>query len=232
MFYNLRKAELKKDEMATFTLLVAAIVIAMCHADKEVNMGSGSTNCGQKPIIMAKEEKLSIHSKGNAKDGFCSIVLHAMEDTSANCPYRSFCVAVNQMTMSSCSAKIFLTGTSYDVLGIKSKEISCFTNIYGAWCTQSKSLEISVLEDPKTTASNYGFNLTVMSECRQTSSGEFDPVKDSTSKKLDEIEAEMNQNRIIGVVVGISLACMFLIVMFVSYQYYKNKPTYRQQRDC
>lgn len=64
------------------------------------------------------------------------------------------------------------------------QEISCFTNIYGAWCTQSKSLEISVLEDPKTTASNYGFNLTVMSECRQTSSGEFDPVKDSTSKYL------------------------------------------------
>ncbi|XP_052082183.1 uncharacterized protein LOC127719876 [Mytilus californianus] len=215
--------------MATFTLLVSAIVVVMCHASKEENMGSGSTSCG-KSIILPKEDRLSIYSKGNAKGGFCSILLHAMEDTSADCPYRSFCVAVTQMSMSSCSAKIFLTGTSYDVIGIKSKEISCFSHVYGAWCTQSKSLEISVIEDP-TSNSNYGFNLTVLSECRSTSSGEFDPVKDNTSKKIDEIEAEMNQNRIIGVVVGISLACMFLIIMFVSYQYYKNKPTYRQQRD-
>ena len=209
-------------------VLLLVVFVSMCQA-KNVNLGSSSTACGTQ-MILAKNEQLNVYSTGGAPNGYCSVLIHAMNEVTSDCPYTAFCVAVVQNSMNQCSAKVFLTGTSFDVTGSNSKEVSCYSSTYGAWCTQSNSLEISVLEDPKPTRSGYGFNLTVLSECRDQPPVEFTP-ETSNSKKIEEIEAEISQNRIVGVVVGVCLACMFLVILFISYNYYKNKPTYRQQRD-
>lgn len=83
-------------------------------------MGSGSTLCGEAKFVK-REDKINIFSKGSAKDGVCTFVANAMDDTTDECPYRAFCVAVTSSSLSNCVAKVFLTGTSYDLTGQNTK---------------------------------------------------------------------------------------------------------------
>ena len=83
-------------------------------------MGSDSTVCGDR-MILPKDEELHIYSKGSAPNGHCTMLLHSMEDTTPQCPYKAFCVALTSKMMSSCSAKLFLTGTSFAEAGTNSK---------------------------------------------------------------------------------------------------------------
>lgn len=72
-------------------------------------------------MILAKKEQLNVYSTGGAPNGYCSVLIHAMNEVTSDCPYTAFCVAVVQNSMNQCSAKVFLAGTSFDVTGSNSK---------------------------------------------------------------------------------------------------------------
>ncbi|CAC5380080.1 unnamed protein product [Mytilus coruscus] len=174
---------------------------------------------------LEKKEKLILYSNGNLSDGFCTIALHAMD-----CKFPSFRVSVNKVALDTCSAKVTFIGTSFNVIGSQSRELSCFPNYHNILSINSKTMVVTVIEDPKAT-STYGFNLTVMLECVRSSFSGHEMMETNESKSIAEIEYEINDNRIIGAVVGCSLAAMFLVILCIAYTYNKNKPTYRQQRD-
>lgn len=215
-------------ESKLLVVLLWAAIIAVCRAVKEVNLGSSSTICGTK-MEVPKEEELRVYSNGGAPRGMCSIVLNAQDDTTPQCPYRAFCILIVNKKMNSCASKVILTGTSYKGAGLNTREVSCYSSMYGAWCSQSRSLQILVLEDPKST-SPYSFNMTVQSECRDTPSAEH--VENYfNAKKIEDIEQEIHENRIVGVIVGLSFCAVFLVMLCIAYIYYRNKPTYRMARD-
>lgn len=49
--------------------------------------------------------------------------------------------------------------------------------------------------------------------------------------KHPDVAAERQQSVIIGVVVGLCLACVFLVILCISYNYYKHKPYRNTPRD-
>lgn len=46
-----------------------------------------------------------------------------------------------------------------------------------------------------------------------------------------DVDSERNTERIIGLVVGVCLACVFLVILCITYNYYKHKPYRNVPRD-
>ena len=46
-----------------------------------------------------------------------------------------------------------------------------------------------------------------------------------------DVDAERNAERVVGIVVGVSLASVFLVILCITYNYYKHKPYRNVPRD-
>lgn len=184
-----------------------------------MDTGAVSTQCGKIELGFSQEAHLS--SSGKTPQGsYYSLLISAVGDLPANCTYRKLCVDVTHSRMDFCFAKVHISGKHFEREDITA-EMGCGKKIPEDWCTSAEYLEVTVLEKSNYAETDgYAFNITVSSKCSKSDGDEQEINDDYVPIDLEEA---IHQARIIGVIVAVCLACMFLITLLLTYLWYKNK---------
>ncbi|OWF43407.1 uncharacterized protein LOC110459795 isoform X2 [Mizuhopecten yessoensis] len=202
---------------------LASVLLSVVRCEKSVieapmDSGAASTQCGEVELGFAQEAHLS--SSGKAPKGFYSLLISAVGDAPSDCKFRHLCVDVVDSRMEFCYAKVHISGKRFEKEDTRA-EMGCGKTIPEEWCTNSQFLEVSVIEKASYTGtSGYGFNITVSSKCKDSDVDKEELVDDFVPIDLEEA---VNQARIIGVIVAVCLACIFLVTLTLTYFWYRNK---------
>ncbi|XP_033764148.1 uncharacterized protein LOC117345232 [Pecten maximus] len=212
-------------------VFLASVLLSGARCEKAViealmDTGAASTQCGELELGFSQEAHLS--SSGKAPKGYYSVLISAVGEKPADCGYRQLCVDVVDSRMEFCFAKVHVSGKHFEKRDAVA-ELGCGKKIPEGWCTSAQYLEVSVLEKPSYTETDgYGFNITVSSKCSTTDADQQEIIDDYVPIDLEEA---INQARIIGVIVAVCLACIFLVTLLLTYLWYRNKTgvNYRQE---
>ncbi|XP_061197557.1 uncharacterized protein LOC133205710 isoform X2 [Saccostrea echinata] len=215
--------------MEVNSLFIALIfpVIAVAQVTNTVYLDNSAGNeCG-KSTKLTSGSQIRLSTNGKTEDGYCGFLIHRISDPNTKCPFPGMCARIDNSKMTSCQSKVAFTGKYFDKTPDSTQELSCYIKPKGAqFCTQAPAMRIEVTETPDYAmkeAHDYGFNITVYSQCfdnREAVIVEY--VEDDY--KAPDLEAAWRKNYILGIVVACCLCSIFLILLIILKFYYRNKP--------
>ncbi|XP_069119294.1 uncharacterized protein [Argopecten irradians] len=214
--------------MASISLsLLALLALATTSygAVKQVNLDD---NCDMTTTELAVSDKAVISTAGNVPlgGGDCVKKFIALDTLNQCDDAVVLCVNVTaKNTM--CYVNAEFTSNS------KVLKLDCPPALPAAeWCVNGqREMTLRLYQNPIKDHSPYNFTADVFARCAsydinpnkggQSSGGRMGPNEEDII--FVDIEEAVHNTRIIGIVVGVCLACMFLVALLITYYYYKNK---------
>ncbi|XP_033764149.1 uncharacterized protein LOC117345233 [Pecten maximus] len=109
-------------------------------------------------------------------------------------------------------------------------KLDCFPSLpKNKWCVNGRrDMTLRLYQNHDKDHSDYSFNANVYASCAQydlnpNKGGQSEPGHREEDIIFLDVEEAVHNTRVIGIVVGVCLACMFLIALLITYFYYKNK---------
>ncbi|KAK3088275.1 hypothetical protein FSP39_016917 [Pinctada imbricata] len=203
-------------------ILISLLTIKHIHSSTYKFDNDTPQQCGGSTHL-AKNAKVTIQGLGKVPNGYCGLVVYAMQDM-GDCKYPAICATVSGADMGACRAKVTFTGKYFTQKSDHSKDLDCNTPMR-KFCTQGSVLRVEVIEEmsyAKMTPpqSDYTFNATISRVCMTTQ--ETDDIVDEY--RAPDLKGAIHRNYVIGVAVACCLACVFLILLLVMKCYYKSQP--------
>ncbi|CAC5398813.1 unnamed protein product [Mytilus coruscus] len=211
--------------VAVSTLLIQGIV--PLHADIIVNLSatSGDDKCGR-TIEINPGNGSSVLAAGKVPNGHCTLYFRATENKDYVC--KKFCVTFRKKSFNVCDVKVKIAAVDFDNTGDLTKTYDCWHwNAFdNTWCPVTNKLQMDVLEsDPYhydiRLNNSYEFSVDITPVCAKVKNQAKKAVTNFNSKR----DERMKQIKTEGIIVGVCLACIFLVLLVVMYMYYKSKPT-------
>lgn len=197
------------------------------------NVGSVHGKCGRLwTLPIDGKYKYELVSHGRAVDGDCTTTI--VVGHSSKCT-RKICVSMDEWTLDADIMNVTFTGEAETkVLKFGSEKMSktCFAGI---------KLVIHVVEDSnyakkwaneEVPSNVYSFKFALSPDCPGYPQGLVEASdKDSADfNKGSELEQATTMNIVYGVIVALLISCVFLVVLLITYCYYKNNPQGHKRR--
>ncbi|KAK3589498.1 hypothetical protein CHS0354_030623, partial [Potamilus streckersoni] len=208
---------MKFSGMVSGFLLLLQLHVAVLAENVLVDMDSGEF-CGE-VYHMNSTRNIRVTSKGRAHRGYCGVTLYAPHEESSKCT--GTCVTFISSKMSTCDVKVKFTAVVFS----KDKEdhtmvYDCRHSDRGPWCWSSDSVRVEVIESYKYSklwvSHLYSLDIVARAHC--------DAGKPEGSNNRNELEEHDRRILIEGLVVSVSLALIFLVILLVFWCYYKHQP--------
>lgn len=108
-----------------------------------------------------------------------------------------------------------------------------YTNLTSGKCFDAYSLFVNISE-PESVGNNFDFQLTFRPTCNDSNSASDIASSDADSQALntkEELEQAVILTTVYGAITGVCLAFSFLIILFITYCYYKSYPYGNKKRE-
>lgn len=108
-----------------------------------------------------------------------------------------------------------------------------YTNLTSGKCFDAYSLFVNISE-PESVGNNFDFQLTFRPTCNDSNSASDIASSDADSQALntkEELEKAVILTTVYGAITGVCLAFSFLIILFITYCYYKSYPYGNKKRE-
>lgn len=108
-----------------------------------------------------------------------------------------------------------------------------YTNLTSGKCFDAYSLFVNISE-PESVGNNFDFQLTFRPTCNDSNSASDIASSDADSQALntkEELEQAVILTTVYGAITGVCLAFCFLIILFITYCYYKSYPYGNKKRE-
>lgn len=108
-----------------------------------------------------------------------------------------------------------------------------YTNLTSGKCFDAYSLFVNISE-PESVGNNFDFQLTFRPTCNDSNSASDIASSDADSQALntkEELEKAVILTTVYGAITGVCLAFCFLIILFITYCYYKSYPYGNKKRE-
>ncbi|KAL3851994.1 hypothetical protein ACJMK2_015683 [Sinanodonta woodiana] len=198
-------------------LLLIQLNMVVLAENIVVDMDLGDS-CGE-VYHMNSTRQIRITSKGRAHRGYCGVTLYAPHEVNSMCT--GICVTFISSKMATCDVKVKFTAVVF------SKDTEDHVMVYdcrhpdrGPWCWSSDSVRVEVIESFKYSqrwvSHLYSLDIVAKAQC--------DTGKPDKSNSRNELEENDRRILIEGLVVSVSLALIFLVILLVFWCYYKHQP--------
>uniref|UniRef100_A0A8W8K849 Uncharacterized protein n=1 Tax=Magallana gigas TaxID=29159 RepID=A0A8W8K849_MAGGI len=214
---------------AKFILIAVIIPIIASQGINKVSLDDSVNNeCG-KSTKLSSGSQIQLTTNGKTEFGICGFLVNRIDNINTKCPYPGICARIDDSRMGSCQAKVAFTGKYFDKTPDSTQELSCYMKPKGAkFCTQAPALRVEVTEKPDVPKEEreYGFNITVYTQCFDNKEKLIVEYVEDDYKGPD-LEEGWRMNYIMGVAVAACICTVFLIVMCTVKLYARNNPSYR-----
>lgn len=188
-----------------------------------VNMDKTNTSECAKVVVLGPSHEVRLLSTGLAPNGYCGVsVFTPREKDGYTCD--AICVTYKRAYIHTCEVKVKFIGHKFRKAGDLVKEYNCHDQDKGAFCWDVGSVRVEVVESYNYAYVSqkplYEFDLDVSARCTKDSVRKQHAEYYTSKKDSDEME---RQTYVEGITVGISLACVFLIVLFIAWCYTKHQ---------
>ncbi|XP_021367879.1 uncharacterized protein LOC110459777 isoform X2 [Mizuhopecten yessoensis] len=205
--------------------LLAGLALATTSLGTPVNFDENAS-CGVDTFHISLGDSANVTTAGNIALGTGDCVATFLADDSENgCSDELvLCVSVEKINRM-CYVTAEFT-SSHKVL-----KLDCsIVKPPPEWCVNGNDeLTLRLIQDPIKTHTDYGFVASIFARCAKYNTGQGNifglpaPEPEDDRVTFVDVQAAINSTRVIGIVVGVCLACMFLIALLITYFYYKNK---------
>lgn len=206
-------------------VLVCVTVENVLAGDTYLLDNSAGNYCG-KTLKIQPNEDIILQSSGRAPSdaGFCSIVVYAVGKDEQNC--HGMCMMTSSQFIDVCHAKVQFKGIDYGKDDDPFRELSCFKRLPAEWCFHNKVMTVEIVETYwyafQTTVPGYNFTVKVTPLCDNSMHGKDIEAREVARREREESAIARSRNQ--GILVGICLAISFLVILLITWCYYKNKP--------
>ncbi|XP_071140568.1 uncharacterized protein [Mytilus edulis] len=211
-----------------FVLLVVSLMMCYVKSQATHKLDNSTDNeCG-KMFTIHPDEEIILTTSGRAPKGFCTAVVYALGKDGKNC--HGMCMSVTSQFIDLCDAKVQFKGMDFGREDDPYRELSCFHKLPTEWCFQTNTMSVEIVETHfyafNMDKLSYNFNVKVSPVCDDSPFGKDIQAREN-ARKASEADAR-TRARIHGILVGVCLAIVFLIVLLITWCYYKNKPLIRR----
>ncbi|XP_052781648.1 uncharacterized protein LOC128228741 isoform X2 [Mya arenaria] len=211
--------------MKTMLALCVAMAIVLTAAAEEtvVHMDkiSGESQCG-KVFVLSPGHDVRLKSQGLAPDGYCGVSVFTPREIN-NYTCDGLCVTFKSASVNVCDIKLKFIGHRFGKGGDYIREFTCHNQNRDAFCWEVSSVRVEVIESYKYSYEaqkpNYEFDVDVNAKCSRFGIEERKAFAWSRAR----LDADEHQTYVEGIAVGVSLACVFLIVLFIAWCYTKHQ---------
>ncbi|CAC5398812.1 unnamed protein product [Mytilus coruscus] len=207
-----------------FVLLIVFLMI--CHVESQVThkLDNSTDNECNKILTIHPDEEIILTSSGRAPKAFCTALVYALGKGNKKC--HGMCMSVTSQFIDLCDAKVQFTGMDFGHEDDPLRELSCFHKLPTEWCFQTNTMTVEIVETHfyafQMKKLSYNFSVKVSPVCDDSPFGKDIQARED-ARKASEAGAR-SMARIHGILVGVCLAIVFLIVLLITWCYYKNKP--------
>lgn len=187
-----------------------------------ISMNKDQNDCG-KVVVLDPSHEVRIKSDGLAPDGYCGVSVFTptkVEDYTCD----ALCVTFKMASMSTCEVKVKFVGHKFRKEGDYVREYNCHAQNKDAFCWDVSSMRVEVIEGYnyayQAQKALYELDLDVHARCTKDAVRSAQAAHYASRSKSEEQE---KQTYVEGIAVGISLACVFLIVLFIAWCYTKHQ---------
>lgn len=206
------------------TVLLISAVVGVIQGQAVYSFDDSADNYCGKTIKIHPDERIILKSSGRTSGGFCTGLIYALKKEEKNC--HGMCMSVTSQSIDICLAKIQFKGMAFGKDDDPFKELSCFNRLPREWCFDTNSMIIEIAEshfyNEEMTKRSYNFSVEVNPICDESPFGK--DIKARQDAKKEREDGARSRNRVEGILVGVCLAIMFLIILLITWCYYKNKP--------
>ncbi|KAL4227098.1 hypothetical protein ACF0H5_015072 [Mactra antiquata] len=210
--------------MKALLVVVVALLYETVSANTiEAKMGNATDNdCGD-VYVLGPSREVRLQSDGLAPQGYCGVsVFMPSEVLEYQCD--AICVTYKTVSISTCEIKVKFVGHMFRKGGDIVREYNCHQQSRESFCWNVGSLRVEVIESYNyayvAQKPLYEFDIDVSARCTKDSVISAKSQYHAIKQKLEDDE---RQTYVEGIAVGISLACVFLIVLFVAWCYTKHQ---------
>nr|XP_022337077.1 uncharacterized protein LOC111133212 [Crassostrea virginica] len=172
-------------------------------------------------------EKVTLQSSGRLPQGYCEVTVGI--NNSQRCK-RQICVQGN--------GTLDTTGIIFKFTQSPSKKSTEYRgpnygDLQNEKCFDGYSLFLNISE-PDNVANNFNFQLIFRPICNDSNSADQIAASDADSQALntkEELERAWLMTTVYGAITGVCLAIVFLIILFITWCYYKSYPYGNKKRE-
>lgn len=210
--------------LSTIVMFIRGSLLVCADISVNLTPSEGESRCGE-TISINPGNETTVFASGKVPNGHCSIYFRATKDEKYSC--EQFCVTIRSIKFDVCYVKVKFTAVNFEKNADITKSSDCWSSFENVWCPATTKLQMDVLERDHYHYHfdrNEGYNIAVDIHpvCKQVQPTLLKTVASNLSLKTEE---RQKQIKIEGIVVGVCLAAIFLVVLFVMYLYYKSKAT-------
>lgn len=187
-----------------------------------VKMDKDDNSCGTVTVLDPAQE-VRLKAKGLSPGGYCGVTIFTPKEV-GKYACDAICVTFKTASISTCEVKVKFVGHKFRSDGDMVREFNCHQQNKEPFCWDVESMRVEVVESYNYAYVNqkplYELDLDVHSRCTK------DSIKKDYAAHLaarQKNESNEKQTYIEGIAVGLSLACVFLVVLFIAWCYTKNQ---------
>lgn len=201
-------------------ILSILVSLSTCKVYDVAMDGAG---CGTNTVLTSGDSA-NLKANGPSPNKNCSATAHVDEKCIG------LTVRLEKLDLP-CNVTVTLSGLWFNLRGDRKEVFRCNSQpaateeiMFRGSTKESTSLTVKVTEP----AVDQTYSFLINIKCENAS--DYPVIEHEEQKNQHEkFEKQVNRNRAEGIAVGVSLACIFLIVLLLTYCYYKNRP-YRGSR--
>ncbi|XP_060077929.1 uncharacterized protein LOC132557458 [Ylistrum balloti] len=212
-------------EMMPLALLVVVALAATSQGAQVTQVNLDEQGCGTSHTIEGAG-KVNVSTQGSVPLGEGCVVTFKSSSTNNVCDMD----LVTCVNVESLKSMCYVEAEFYSSHGNRSLKLDCtrLKKPMGHWCVNGSdplTLRLSKNNQGKP-YSNYELVASVTTDCISYKPDTTRPAfygKGEEEITFIDVEEAVHNTRVIGIVVGVCLACMFLVALLITYFYYKNK---------
>ncbi|KAH3816637.1 uncharacterized protein LOC127831827 [Dreissena polymorpha] len=179
-----------------------------------------NNKCGS-VLKLGLGQDIRFKSKGLAPDGYCGLTVFS-PDAIDNHTCDALCVTFKTATISVCDVKLKFVGHRF-ASGDYIRELTCHDQNKNSFCWEVSSVRVEVSESYTYAYVQkrplYDFDVDVSARCSRHKKQDHAAIYAQQQIELDRAD----KSYVHGIAVGVSLSCLFLIILFVAWCYTKHQ---------
>ncbi|XP_061166958.1 uncharacterized protein LOC133175846 [Saccostrea echinata] len=190
-------------------------------------VGNENNTCGDSFTLAPRStENVTLVANGRLSKGFCEVTIGI--NNSQRCK-RQICIQ-GAGTLTSSGIIFHITPTPGSMTEYRGPN---YSELEMEHCFDAYSLFINISE-PASVGHNFNFQLFLRPSCNDSNNADQIALSDADSRAIDtvaELERAWTLTTVYGAVTGVCLAFFFLIILFITYCYYRSYPYGNKKRE-